>query len=84
MKSTFLDVCNIMFGRVVKEVAIGAKRVSIILAEEVHDKGFKRVIDAIDPALIAATAEKVASVFSGSTLMTESQKAQADKDPNHV
>jgi hypothetical protein len=68
-----------MSGRVVKEVANGAKRVSIVLAEEIQDKGFKRVLDAIDPALITATAEKVASAFSGSTLMTEAQKSQADK-----
>jgi hypothetical protein len=68
-----------MSGRVVKEVANGAKRVSIVLAEEIQDKGFKRVVDAIDPALITATAEKVASAFSGSTLMTEAQKSQADK-----
>jgi hypothetical protein len=51
-----------MSGRVVTEVANGAKRVSIVLAEEIQDKGFKRVLDAIDPALITATAEKVASV----------------------
>lgn len=68
-----------MSGRVVKEVANGAKRVSIVLAEEIQDKGFKRVLDAIDPALITTTAEKVASAFSGSTLMTEAQKSQADK-----
>ena len=46
------------------------------MAEEVQDKGFKRVVDAITPALITATAEKVAS---GSTLMTEAQKSQVDK-----
>lgn len=68
-----------MSGRVVKEVANGARKVSIILAEEVQDRGFKRVIDALDPALIAQTAEKVANAFSGSTMMTASQKARAGK-----
>jgi hypothetical protein len=76
---TSSDVWDMMSGRIIKEVAHGAKRVSIILAEEVQDKGFKRAIDAIDPALVAETAEKVANAFSGSTMMTESQKAQADK-----
>ena len=68
-----------MSGRVVKEVAYGARRVSIMLAEEVKDKGFKRSIHAIDPALITQTADKVANAFNGSTMMTASQKAQADK-----
>ncbi len=44
-----------MSGRVVKEVANGARKVSIILAEEVQDKGYQRVIDAIDPTVIAQT-----------------------------
>lgn len=68
-----------MSGRVVKEVICGAKKVSIILAEEVRDKGFKRLVDSIDPTIIAQTAEKVSNAFSGSTMMTASQKAQAEK-----
>ena len=66
-----------MSGRVVKEVANGAKKISIILAEEVQDRGYKRVVDAIDPALITQTAEKVANAFRGSKMMTASQKARA-------
>lgn len=70
---------HIMSGRVVKEVANGARKVSIILAEEVQDKGYKRVIDATDPTVIAQTAEKVANAFSGSEMMTAGQKARAGK-----
>lgn len=72
-----------MSGRVVREVANGAKKVSIILAEEVQDRGFnfKRVIAAIDPARVAQTADKVANAFSGSKLLTASQKEQA---PNSI
>ena len=66
-----------MSGRVIKEVANGAKRVSILLAEEVQDRGFKRVIDAIEPQRIAQTAEEVANAFKGSKLMTQSQKEGA-------
>ena len=58
----------------VREGAYGARRVSIILAEEIKDKGFKRSIDAIDPALITQMADKVANAFSGSTMMTASHK----------
>lgn len=68
-----------MSGRVVKEIANGARKVAIILAEEVQDKGFNRVIDAIDPTVITQTAERVANAFSGSKMMTTSQKAQAGK-----
>lgn len=68
-----------MSGRVVREVVNGTKKVSIILAEEVQDKGFKRVITAIDPTRIAQTAEKVANAFNGSQLMTTTQKEQAHK-----
>lgn len=68
-----------MSGRVIREVANGARRVSIILAEEVQDRGYKRVIDAIDPTIIAQTAENVANAFSGSIMMTAGQKAQAGK-----
>ena len=68
-----------MSGRVVKEVAIGARKVSIILAEEVQDRGYKRLINSIDPTVIAQTAEKVANAFSGSKMMTTSQKARAGK-----
>jgi hypothetical protein len=62
-----------------KKSPTAQKEFSIVLAEEIQDKRLKRVIDAIDPALITATTEKVASAFSGSTLMTEAQKSQADK-----
>lgn len=68
-----------MSGRVVKEVANGARKVSIILAEEVQDRGYKRLINSIDPTVIAQTAEKVANAFSGSKMMTASQKARAGK-----
>lgn len=68
--NSILGAYQIMSGRVVKEVANGARKVSIILAEEVQDKGYKRVIDAIDRTVIAQTVEKVANAFSGSKLMT--------------
>ena len=68
-----------MSGRVVKEVANGARKVSIILAEEVQDRGYKRLINSIDPTVIAQTAEKVANAFSGSKMMTANQKARAGK-----
>ncbi len=74
-----LDIYITMSGRIVKEVVNGAKRVSTIPAEEVQDRGFKRVIDAIDLALVAETAEKVANVFSGPKLMNANQEARADK-----
>ena len=68
----FLVIRGTMSGPVVKEVAYGARRVSIVLAEEIKDKGFKRPIDAIDPALITQTADKVANAFSGSSMITAS------------
>jgi len=68
-----------MSGRVVKEVANGAKEISIILAKEVQDRGYKRAVSAIDPALITQTAEKVADAFRGSGMMTASQKARASQ-----
>ena len=68
-----------MSSRIIKEVAHGAKKVSIILAEEVQDRGYKRVIDAIDPVVIGKTAENVAKAFSASKMMTASQKARASK-----
>jgi len=68
-----------MSGRVIKEIANGAKKISIILAEEVQDKGFIRLRGSIDPAVIAQTADRVASAFNGQTLMTTSQKSRADK-----
>lgn len=46
-----------MSSRVVKEVPNGAKKISIILAEEVLDRGYKRVVGAIDPVLVGQTAE---------------------------
>lgn len=59
-----------MSGRVIKEIANGAQKVAILLAEEVQEKGFKRIIDAIDPALIAHTVDKVKNAFTGPTMMT--------------
>lgn len=68
-----------MSSRIVKEVANRAKKVSIILAGEVQDRGYKRVIDAIDPVVIGQTAENVANAFSASKMITASQKARASK-----
>lgn len=68
-----------MSGRVVKEITNGPKKISIILAEEVQERGFKRIIDAIDPQHVTQTAERVADAFSGSSMMDDSQKAQTDK-----
>ena len=62
-----------------REVANGAKKLSIIVAEEVQYKGFKRVIDAIDPSLLTQTVENVVNAFNGSKMMTAGQKAKADK-----
>ena len=36
-------------------------------------------MDAIDPLVIAQTAENVANAFNGSKMMTASQKARADE-----
>ncbi|KAF7125328.1 hypothetical protein CNMCM5793_001506 [Aspergillus hiratsukae] len=68
-----------MTGRVIKEIVHGAKKIPIILAEEVRDKGFRRVIDAIDPAAIQQTGDNVERAFKGPTMMTPSQKAITDK-----
>ena len=68
-----------MSGRIVKEVANGAKKISIVLAEDVRGKGFKRAIDAIDPAVVDQTAEKVANAVKASTMLTANQKARASK-----
>ena len=67
-----------MSGRVIHEVVNGARKVSIVLASEVKDQGFKRVIDAIAPEVIAETATKVAAAFNGSAMLTESQKAETN------
>lgn len=79
----FVPLTVLMSGHVVKEVANGAKKISIILAEEVQDRGYKRVIDAIDPAIIQQTVEKVANAFSGSKMMTTSQKARPSRQDNY-
>ena len=68
-----------MSGRVIGGIANGTRKISIILAEEVQDRGFKRIIDAIDPAIISQTAKMVATAFSGSTIMTAGQKSQANE-----
>ena len=65
-----------MASRFVKQFADGAKKVSILLAEEVQDRGYKRIVDAIDPATVAQTADDVAKAYNGSAMLTESQKAQ--------
>ncbi len=77
--NSILGVYYIISGRIVKEVANGVRKVSIILAEEVQDKGYKRVIDIIDLTMIIQIAEKVANVFSGSKIITAGQKARAGK-----
>jgi hypothetical protein len=41
-----------MSGRVIKEIVNGGKKIQIILAEQVQHKGFRRVMDVIDPTII--------------------------------
>ncbi|GIK02901.1 hypothetical protein Aspvir_006964 [Aspergillus viridinutans] len=68
-----------MSGRVIREIVHGAKKIPIILAEEVRDKGFRRVIDAIDPAVVQQTGDNVERAFKGPKMMTPSQKDITDR-----
>ena len=47
--------------------------------EEVQDRSFKGVVDAIDPATLAQTVNKVANAVNVSIMLNVSQKAQAEK-----
>ncbi|KAJ9226790.1 hypothetical protein DTO027B5_1874 [Paecilomyces variotii] len=68
-----------MSGRVIKEMVHGSKKIPIILAEEVQDRGFKRVIDAIDPTIVQQTGDRVEDAFKGVKMMTPAQKARTEK-----
>ena len=72
----FLVIRSTMSGRDIREVAYGMRRVSIILEEEVKDKGFRRLIDAIGPAFITQTVDKVMNAFSGSTMLAGARKLE--------
>ncbi|KFZ02709.1 hypothetical protein V500_00009 [Pseudogymnoascus sp. VKM F-4518 (FW-2643)] len=67
-----------MSGRLMKTIVIGGRKVSIYVAEEVQEKGFKRVIDAIDPSVVNSTVEKTAAAFSGSIVASDAEKARIE------
>jgi hypothetical protein len=69
----------VMSGRVIRECLSSVRRVPIVLSERVQDRGFQRLIDAIDPAVITQTADAVAKAFNGSVMLTQDQKEQAAK-----
>ena len=61
-------------------VAIGAKNISIAVAEYIRGSGWKRQIDSIDKTLLQKTVEKVAAAVAGSNLgLTENEKDRTDK-----
>ena len=66
-------------GRVIRNMARGARTIPILVGEVVQDQGFIRVIDAIEPAVITESADRVENAFKGSAMLTESQKDDTDK-----
>jgi hypothetical protein len=77
---TFSSVSSLpMAGRVLCHAYHGARAIPLIIAEEVREQGFRRLIDATDPKNLAQTGQMVANAFNGSTMLTESQKARVHK-----
>lgn len=64
-----------MSSRVIKVATSGAKKVPIVVAEEIQEKGLKCVIVSIDPHSIAQTPERVAIAFNREKSMNQIQKS---------
>jgi hypothetical protein len=59
--------------RLMKYASFAGKQIPIYVATVVQDRGFKRVIDAIDPVTLNETVEKVKSALEKNKLLSESQ-----------
>lgn len=58
---------------------VGGKQVPIHVAEELRDKGFKRLIDVIDKKSLDSTVDKVAEALQGDKLLSAAQQRDTDK-----
>ncbi|TLS20315.1 uncharacterized protein PpBr36_11322 [Pyricularia pennisetigena] len=50
------------------------KTIAIYIAEEVTDKGYRRLVDAIDPEILEKTTERVQNALQGKKLLTKEQE----------
>ncbi|ELQ32389.1 hypothetical protein OOU_Y34scaffold01172g5 [Pyricularia oryzae Y34] len=50
------------------------KSIAIYIAEEVTDKGYRRLVDAIDPKILEKTTERVQTALQGKKLLTKEQE----------
>ena len=64
-----------MSGQLIRQFAYGGYTRSIMVAEQVMERGYWRVISAIDPSIKAETAAKVEAAFQGSTMLSDEVKA---------
>ena len=71
-------------GRVIRNMALGARTVAVLLAEVVQEKSFKRVIDAIEPAIIDETAERVENAFKGLRDADRESKERNNSGYNYI
>ncbi len=66
-----------MSGRLLKKFTFGGQTRSIMIAEQVVERGYSRVVSAIDPKVKAETAAKVEAAFQGPTMLSNDVKASA-------
>jgi hypothetical protein len=62
--------------RFMRHVIVAGKQVNIYVAQEIRQAGIRRSIDAIDPALLRDTVNKVAMALVGNKLLSEAQQGQ--------
>lgn len=71
-----------MAARILKTSMFGSKRITIAVAQVVHDKGFKRPVELLDQTILQQTAQDIANAAGGSILrssLTDEQMAATDQ-----
>jgi hypothetical protein len=58
-----------MSGQLLRQFAYGGTTRKIIIAEEVVERGYKRLVSAIDPAVKDATAKRVQEALEGKKML---------------
>ena len=60
--------------RLMMTFAYGGRQVAVKVSEEVWERGFLRIIDALDPEILRKTLERTVEAFKGDSVMTPAQK----------